>query len=277
MPKQVLLPLNPFPDTMLASELQALVGAVAMVGGDADAIINSARIPPVSSALGGLVLDVPGLIGETEERCARHAAEIKSELKQSAEARNLVISFGRTGAFPGDFPAMATLAARYRDLSIVLLRQSDTGSRQLAEALIFGAGRPVLIIPGEIERSSIRVFAVAWDGSRVASRALADAMSLFPAAEVRVFTVADEKRLPQADIGDHLTKLLMRAGRTATHVQLKVEGRPIADVLQEATQTCGAGMLVMGGFGHSRLRDFVLGGATAGVLAGLKVPVLLSH
>jgi nucleotide-binding universal stress UspA family protein len=277
MLKQALLPLNPFPDTMLSSELDVLVDAVSLLDARADVLINSARIPPVSSALGGLVLDVPGLISETEERCARHAAEMEQQFQSIATSKSVVLSVARTGVFPGEFPAVATLAARYRDLSLVLLRQNDPASRQLAEALVFGAGRPVLILRNDVPLQHVGSFAIAWDGSRVAARALADALSLFPTATVHILTVSDEKRLPQANAGEHLLGIMERAGRIARLAQLKAEGRPIASELQRAARSHDAGLLVMGGFGHSRLRDFVLGGATAGILSDLKVPVLLAH
>lgn len=277
MSKQALLPLNPFPDTMLRGELEVLVDAASLLDAQADVLINSARIPPVSSALGGLVLDVPGLITETEERCARHAAELEQHLQSITDAKNVALNVARTSVFPGEFPAVATVAARYRHVTLMLLRQSDPASRQLAEALVFGAGRPVLLLRSDVPLHDIENFAVAWDGSRVAARALADALSLLPDATVHILTVSDEKRLPQADAGKHLHSVLERGGRSSHLVRLKTEGRPIADALQQAARAEDASLLVMGGFGHSRLRDFVLGGATAGVLSDLKVPVLLSH
>jgi len=63
----------------------------------------------------------------------------------------------------------------------------------------------------------------------------------------------------------------------ATVARVQSRGRPIAETLQEHAQEIGAGLLVMGGFGHSRMRDFVLGGATGGILKDLRLPVLLSH
>lgn len=90
-------------------------------------------------------------------------------------------------------------------------------------------------------------------------------------------TVHDEKALNGTGLAQTLASYLNLRGYEANAVDLTLDGRSIATALQEAALAEGAQLLAMGGFGHSRLRDFILGGATKGVLADLRLPVLLSH
>ena len=79
------------------------------------------------------------------------------------------------------------------------------------------------------------------------------------------------------DPAERLGSALRDHGLSAETRSITAEDRPIASTLQDAAMECGAGLLVMGAFGHSRVRDFVLGGATEGILSDLRLPVLLSH
>ena len=91
-----------------------------------------------------------------------------------------------------------------------------------------------------------------------------------------MLSVVDEKPLTTGD-GEKLAASLQQAGINAEAVTLKGGGKAIAATLQENARERGCGLLVMGGYGHSRIRDFVMGGATEGVLKALTMPVMLSH
>lgn len=120
--------------------------------------------------------------------------------------------------------------------------------------------------------------AIAWDGSRVAARAVADAWPfLAKATAISIMCVTDEKALPHRDVGARLADYLGKHGLQTTVSDVATGERPIAETLQTHVLGIGAGVLVMGGFGHSRVRDFVLGGATSGILRDLKLPALISH
>lgn len=277
MPLQVLLPLNPYPDTIPADDLKLLISGCSVLGAEADAVINVSRFPPVSSIMGNLVLDVPHLISETEQRCARHAKALEQELKAEAEVQGLILSIVRTTDYPGEFATNAAIAARYRDLTMILHDPASEASNQMAEALVFGAGRAVILLPRMPHKLAVDHVAIAWDGSRVAARALADTLMIVPkTARITVLTVSDEKVLRNST-GEKLVDALKRGGRTAELLDAKARGRPIGQALQDSAMTAGAGLIAMGGYGHSRLREFVLGGATAGLLADLRLPTLMSH
>ena len=173
---------------------------------------------------------------------------------------------------------LAAYEARYFDLALVGWSSGNPGIQMLAEAVIFGSGRPTIIVPEGAEASGISRIAIAWDGSRVAARALADATRLLERAEeMHVITVTDEKPLADKAVGDRLAEGLRQAGVKASFSPIRAEDCPIAETLQRHALELDAQLLVMGGYGHSRLRDFVLGGATAGVLRDLRMPILLSH
>ena len=151
--------------------------------------------------------------------------------------------------------------------------------RLIVEAALFDSGRPVLIVP-YIQRAGLKLdrVMVCWDGGRSAARAVADAMPFIvraKAAEVVIVTSEPTKsnEMPGADIAHHLA----RHGA-------KVEIKPIVTAEIDVTSTilshaadASADFLVMGGYGHSRLREFVLGGVTRGILTSMTVPTLMSH
>jgi nucleotide-binding universal stress UspA family protein len=94
---------------------------------------------------------------------------------------------------------------------------------------------------------------------------------------ITVVTVTDEKPLPGQDIGERLAQGLRTRGLVAEAASIQAGDRSIGTALQEHALKIGGDLLVMGGYGHSRVRDFVLGGATEGILTDLRLPVLLSH
>jgi len=168
--------------------------------------------------------------------------------------------------------------ARYYDFSLVGWEAGNITSQATAEAVVFGSGRPTILLPELVDISAIDHVAIAWDGSRVAARAVADAQAFLKRADrVSVLTVVDEKPLKEKAAHERLASALRQRGIEAEAVSIRGQDCPVAQTLQETAIERDCQLLVMGGYGHSRLRDFVLGGATQGVLFNLLVPVLLSH
>jgi nucleotide-binding universal stress UspA family protein len=117
---------------------------------------------------------------------------------------------------------------------------------------------------------------VAWNASREAARAVADAMPILDGArEVEVFIASDNDigDLPGADIAAHLA----RHGIDVTVYETPANNVSIGDALLNRASETGADMIVMGGYGRSRFREFVLGGVTRHMLQHMTVPVLMSH
>jgi len=119
---------------------------------------------------------------------------------------------------------------------------------------------------------------VGWDGSRSAARAVADAMPLLVRAKVtEVVMVASEpaksEEMPGADIARHLAR---HGAKVEVKSIVTAETGVDSTILSHAADT-SADFLVMGGYGHSRLREFILGGVTRGILSSMTLPILMSH
>ena len=176
----------------------------------------------------------------------------------------------------------AELVARHgRTADLVVLGQPDPedgapNATAVFEGALFSSGRPVLVVPhagrfAEIGRRPL----IAWNGRREAARAVHDALPLLDGAErAIVLTVgagADED--PSAEILDHLGRHDLPA--SAAHEA--AGDLDVADILLNYAAESGADLLVMGAYGHSRLREFVLGGATRSILRQMTLPVLMAH
>jgi nucleotide-binding universal stress UspA family protein len=171
--------------------------------------------------------------------------------------------------------------ARRFDLSIVAQArpEADGPESLIAEQALFDSGRPVLVVPyiQTVPFTADRVM-LCWDGSRTAARAAADALPfLTRAKEIEIFIVETGKlksdEIAGADIAGHLARHDLNVS-----VERTVAGDiDVASVILSRAADVGADMLVMGGYGHSRLREFILGGATRAILRSMTVPTLMSH
>ncbi len=170
--------------------------------------------------------------------------------------------------------------ARHADLTILSQASGPDASDQTRtiEALLFGAGRPILLLPAA-GRYAVpgRHILVAWNASRESARALADAMPLLGCAKHVTVLSADPKaaasRVPGADIALHLARHGVKVATSTTYAG----DIGVGDALLNRATDLGADMLVMGGYGHSRTREAIFGGATRHVLDHMTLPVLMSH
>jgi nucleotide-binding universal stress UspA family protein len=166
-------------------------------------------------------------------------------------------------------------------LSVVGQAEPDRPAPEelIIETALFESGRPVVVVP-YIQKDGLKLdrVVVCWDASRTATRAIADSLPFLTRAKaIDVITVTDghakNDEIPGADIGHHLA-------RHGLNIEIKRIVSPDVDVpntILSHAADCSADFLVMGGYGHSRLREFVLGGATRGILTSMTVPVLMSH
>jgi nucleotide-binding universal stress UspA family protein len=147
------------------------------------------------------------------------------------------------------------------------------------EGALFESGRPVIVVPF-IHTAGLKLdrVMVCWDGSRAATRAIADSLPLMQKSKrVEVVIVTNGRRkgdeLPGVDLGQHLA-------RHGLKVDVKRIASPdidVASTILSYAADSSTDLIVMGGYGHSRLREFVLGGVTRGILESMTVPVLMSH
>jgi nucleotide-binding universal stress UspA family protein len=181
----------------------------------------------------------------------------------------------------GDPLDTAILHARYADMTIVAQRDGDTTApiSDLAETVFLEAGRPVLTVPayGKFVSAGDRVL-IAWNGSREATRAVHDALPILTRAKAVTIleinpTEGLQPRIPGADIAVHLARHGINTQAAAT----TASDISVGDTLLSRAADLGADLLVMGGYGHSRLREFAFGGATKHLLNHMTLPVFMSH
>jgi nucleotide-binding universal stress UspA family protein len=238
------------------------------------------------------VMAWPRLPGYVEMELPRSFLELQHAhlLERAQRAEKSFHERARRGGVPaewrvaeGDVVETVKLHARYADLTVVGqgrdVKDAPGELALLPEELALGVGRPVLIVPryGAFATVGERVL-VAWNGTREATRAVNDAIPLLKAAaKVTVLAVdpADEAapRVPSADIALHLA----RHGITAEAASTRSVDIGVGDVLLSRAADLGVDLIVMGAYGHSRIREMALGGATRHILQHMTVPVLMSH
>ncbi len=171
--------------------------------------------------------------------------------------------------------------ARRFDLAIVGQAPPERSALEemIAESALFDSGRPVIMVP-YIQKAPVKLdrVMVCWDGSRPAARAIGDALPLLErAARVEVVIVTNERgkqdEIQGVDMGQHLA----RHGLNVEVERITGGDIDVADALLSHAADSSADFIVMGGYGHSRLREFVLGGVTHSILRSMTVPALMSH
>lgn len=233
-------------------------------------------VPP--SIMGGFPLDAIDAQWRASEQAAASAiAAFEAAAGRAgvaAEHRKLPASLGSAGDLFG------RLARRF-DLAVVAQAEPKSGGAAGAviEGALFGSGRPVMVVP-YIHQGGLRLgrVLICWDGGRAAARAIADALPFLERADaIDVVVIAagrpQSDELPGVDMGEHLAR---HGLKTEVKRIVSTDVDVPNTILSHAADTA-ADLIVMGGFGHSRLREFVLGGATRGVLAAMTVPTLMSH
>ncbi len=171
--------------------------------------------------------------------------------------------------------------ARRFDLAIVGQAKPEPSAveEKIVEGALFDSGRPVIFVP-YIQKAPLKLdrVMVCWDGSRPAVRAIADSMPLLErAGRVEVVIVANERGKQQEIEGVDMGQHLARHGLNVEVHRITRGDLDVADALLSHAADADVDFIVMGGYGHSRLREFVLGGVTRSILRSMVVPVLMSH
>jgi len=278
MTLQILVPLHTYPDGNTAA-IAGHVGAVARhLKADVHGLVLNATFPPASSIMGNMLINVDSMVREVTARCHARGDALVLALQAALEPLGVRFRSTRLECAMGTIGGAAETYARYHDLIVTGIGINDVSMEATAETVIFASGRPTLLVSQDASPSQYQHVMIAWDGSRVATRAVADAHEFLRLAKtVTIAVVTDEKALPAGNPALRLSEYLDLHGINTTVALVQAGRRPIAAALQDHALKIGADLMVMGAFGHSRMRDFVMGGATAGILRDLKLPVLLSH
>lgn len=227
------------------------------------------------------VLNVAGMLAAERKKSLAHARDLVSAFDSVALAHGVRHDHAIEQCMPVELARRIVERARLCDMTLFAINQQDGNRQAVAEELVFESGRPLMIFPDEPERelsASLRNIAVAWDGTRPAVRAVADALPLLQdATTVHIFTVLDDKQIKPLGSGPALSKHLAVHGVEAQCEQLRAGGQSIGEVFEAYVKKHDIDLLVMGAYGHSRVKEFILGGATRSMLARPPTWVLLSH
>ncbi len=240
-------------------------------------IIAAKASIPFSPIGAGYVAPVVAELNEQASRAGEEQAEAARENLRKAGVTGMV----RLIVDHVDRVAEEAVRLARASDAIVLDQPSaalDTKGLILEEAL-FHSGRPVLVVTRKKRLAPHpRRIVVGWDGSAHAARAVGDALALFPSIEIaEIVAVKGEKDLTNALPGADLAQHLAHKGVMTTLTELTAKGASVGTVLNEHATRTDADLIVMGGFGHSRLREFLFGGVTVELTENASVPLLVAY
>ena len=219
------------------------------------------------------------------------ATQYETSVEQAASAldrfeiaaRHMGILHGSKRLFSVSYAETQTLSelSRLYDLNIVIQpdRSWPSHGDMLPEIVLFNSGRPMLMVP-YIYRGLLKLdrIMICWDGGRPAARAVHDAMPLLLKAEaIDVLTVNEDKVHMGEASSAALIAHLARHDLSARLHQFTAEASGIYNSILSLAADTGTDLIVMGGYGHSKFREFILGGVTRGIFESLTVPALISH
>jgi nucleotide-binding universal stress UspA family protein len=222
---------------------------------------------------------LPASILEAQDNAQKEwVARAERTFRESADKAGISYEW-RCGV--GNVSDIAALHARYCDIVVVGQRHPDEIGTDMPDHLILSIGRPALVVPyvGSYAKVGERIM-VAWDASRLATRAVHDALPLLMTAKYVDVLAINPKGgpqghgdIPSADICQHLARHGVKA--EAEHVY--ADDIDAGDMLLSQAASRGTDLLVMGAYGHSRWRELILGGLTRSILQHMTMPVMMSH
>lgn len=264
--------------------IRALIAPAVDLAESSEAHLHALSVVPPMAVISGGAESPPVLVDEHCQLYREENPAMRAAFDDAVRGRGLVAEWqdGDAGAL-----GVADCVVPYaRSADLVIASQTDPawpGSNclDIADRLVLESGRPVLIVPnaGVHARVGGKVL-VAWNGRREAARAVFDALPILRRAkDVKVVWVNPQSEsdvasdVPAADICTALARHRVRCEATE---QLR-PGIGVGETLLASAKDFGADLLIMGCYGHSRLREFVFGGASRHVLQNMSIPVLMSH
>jgi nucleotide-binding universal stress UspA family protein len=275
MIKDMMLTMISYPEPTPRRSLEA----AAMLARLQDARLSAALCVPVlplmSNYLADRLVGAGEAIAQENRRSEANAQALAADLVRLAGADPTVIR--RIGSGNVIDPRAVAEHARLFDLAI-LPAYGHHDTMAIAEALVFISGRPMILLPANCEVTGAGKVVIGWDGGGPAARAMGDALPFLERAEsVEIVAITGEKPLPRILSLDEVRLHLERHGVRATTAEVAAEGEDAGRALLRYCAQAGAAMLVMGAYGQSRFREFILGGATRSVFAEARLPVLMAH
>jgi nucleotide-binding universal stress UspA family protein len=233
-------------------------------------------------ARANLIAGIPAELIDAQRAATKHLAnEAVGRFEALAKQAGVMTESQTIDVAPSHVGDRFGRLARSFDLSVIRQAEPNKAEQEvpIIEGALFESGRPVIVVPYIQKQGAIfnRVI-VGWDGSRTAARAIGDAMPVLVRAKmIEVFTVVTgttkNTELSGINIGQHLS----RHGLNVEVKRIPAESINVTEAILSHAADISADFMVMGGYGHSRLREYVLGGATRGILASMTLPTLMSN
>lgn len=262
-------------------KLQQLIEAARSLGAQFNAHVTGLFVIPAVQVYPMVGYDaVPETYDGNRQFFLGQADHVRQSFEKAMAADGLSFAYQQVDGRTPQIAMEVASRARAHDMVIVATPQPDGGSgieTDFAERVVMLAGRPVLVLPRDgIDSLSLRDIIIGWDGGREAARAVFDALPLLrSAARVRLIGIDVPPRgvEPEADIA----RALAHHGVKTEVVHVASDGMSAGDTLLRAAKDHGAGLIVMGAYGHSRFSEVIFGGATRHMFRNLNLPVLFSH
>ena len=221
---------------------------------------------------------VAAMMGAEQEHALERAKAAISEFEIGAKLANIAYGVMALAAIPAEAAETIGALARLYDMTIVLQPEHSKASydNAIPEQILFHSGGPMLMVP-YIHKGPLDVqhVGIAWDNSRLAARAWRDAMPFLMGAKAVTVIAANEEAGETSS--DQLAAHLARRGIAARVQRLTADRGKVQGAILSIASESNIGLLVMGGYGHSRLHERILGGVTRGMFNTMTVPVLMSH
>jgi len=237
--------------------------------------INVLPMPPVEGE--GMA---PAYSMELIDKARVVGHKVEAKLQERLARLQKPVELRRFDAFGSTISDIAAREARTADVFVTMRPNgSSQDPEHLVESVLFGTGRHLILIPHH--KTTVPAFnhaMIAWNGSREAARAVAEALPYLRKATIVSIVIVDDGDLveDQAMLGENLVEHLLHHGIGATIHRVPKVGK-IGSTLVAEAKRLKPDLIVMGGYGHSRLREWLLGGATYEMLHNAPVPLLIAH
>lgn len=223
----------------------------------------------------------PTAVMESRLRAIERGETAMSVFELEAKKAGISYNCRTISAIPAEAISIAGAVARLHELTVALQPEFErhTFDNDLSMEILFQAGGPVLFMPCTFRGAfAARRVGVCWDGSRLASRALGNAMPLLRKADaLTIITITNSSSIPAEATPERLVQHLARVGLPARIVSFPAGHSEIQPTILSVAADQSLDLLVMGGYGHSRLQERILGGVTREMLRCMTVPTLMSH
>ena len=274
--KNLLLPLAAYPEATTGSAIERVVNMARLMDAHLSAVAfeMDVRLPA------GIYTDIYSIgeiIAAEYQRGSSNARRLVAEFEAAARRQGISHEQLLEQSAPADIGSRTVELAHLNDLSIVPLRKDSGGQRDLVEELLFGAGRPLLLFPEVASDDLPEAFdqiAIAWDNRGPAARAVADALPLLRKAKmVQLVTIENEGNSTPRPKSRLVTSAEAMGRHLARHsvdisvTKLDAKGESSGDVLIDFAIRSKIDLVVMGAYGHARLKEVILGGTTDSILS----------